>query len=113
MRWNNLSGDEIFEAMERIGLSKVASEDSADDEAIVSALEELDAAAQSFEAAGLVRQARQVSELMTVVAAKKKPPVKNKPAKKGVSEEAKKVLRMFGFSDKDLEGHETDSDNLK
>ncbi len=98
---------ELMEGMERAQLQSIASEEQHDDALIVRAMEELNAAADSFERAGRTARAKEVTAVMISLAEGDNKP---NPKKKTSKDEARKVFMFFGFGPEDLEGLDLSSD---
>jgi hypothetical protein len=97
---------ELMEGMENAQLQSVASEEQREESLIVNAMQELNAAAESFERSGRTVRAKEVTAVMVSLADDdKKPSPKNTSSK----DEAKKVFMFFGFGPEDLEGLELSS----
>ena len=95
---------ELFEGMQKAELQSLAKEESHDEDLIVQAMEELNAAAESFEQAGRTKRAQEVTSIMISLAKAKKEDGKSKKSKKPSSkDEAKKIFMFFGFKPEDLE----------
>jgi asparagine synthetase B (glutamine-hydrolysing) len=95
--------DELFEGMQAAEQEALAKEDSQYERLVFSALQELNAAAESFERAGRAVRAEEVTSVMVALANGKK------PEKKKSTKEEKKVFRFYGFGAKDL-SHADDED---
>lgn len=98
--------DEIMQGMESNQLEAVAKEENKENELILLAMQELNAAAESFENAGKKARAAEVTAVMMSLAddedrndSKKTQKPWNKQKSKN---EARETFKMFGFSDKDL-----------
>lgn len=98
---------ELMDGMEKAQLIAVASDENRDDSRIVEAMEELNAAAESFELAGRVARAKEVTSVMVSLAEGKK---KKQSKKNTSSEDAKKMFMFFGFKPEDLKGLNLSSD---
>ena len=106
--WDNGSFEqELMEGMERAQLQYVASEEQHEDSLIVRAMEELNAADESFERAGRTARSKEVTAVMMSLADDDK---ESKPKKETSKDEARKVFMFFGFGPKDLEGLDLSSD---
>jgi hypothetical protein len=105
---------ELMQGMAQAQLKKVASEDDRPNQIVIEAMEELNAAAESFERAWRTSRAKEVTAVMMALAkggeeVKKK--IKSPPKKKENSKsEAKKVLMFFGFGPEDLKDTNLSSD---
>jgi hypothetical protein len=101
---------ELESSMEKSEREIVAEQELRNETILVTAMEELSKAAESFERAGLSKFATDVTTVMLSLAGKKDTK-KNKPKskkektkdKKKPSCEEKKVFKNFGFSPSDLE----------
>lgn len=111
MIWKQGSSEqELFEGMQRAQEDAVAAEDEREGKLILKALEELNAAAESFENAGRVVRAKEVTAVMMSLA-KDGDRKKSKQDKKVSSkDEARKVFMFFGFGPEDLKGLDISSD---
>jgi hypothetical protein len=92
---------ELMKGMENAQLQSIASEEQHEESLIVRAMEELNAAAESFERAGRTARAKEVTTVMMSLAEDDKKPT---PEKESSKDEARKVFMFFGFGPKDLEG---------
>lgn len=100
---------ELMLGMEQAELAAEAKEESAEEVMFVRALDELNAAAESFKVAGRTGRETEVTQVMLSLAKCEKKKV-NKPKKNESSlDEAKKVLMFFGFGPGDLQGLEVSS----
>jgi|SRR5271157_53091 len=98
--------EEIMQSMESNQLEAIAEEENQESKLILLAMQELNAAAESFENAGRKTRATEVTAIMMSLAneedrddAKKMPKPWSKQQSKN---EAKKTFKMFGFGKKDL-----------
>jgi hypothetical protein len=92
---------ELMDGMERSQLQSVASEEQRSETLIVRAMEELNAAAESFERCGRTTRAKEVTAVMVSLAEDENEP---SPEKESSTDEARKVFMFFGFGPEDLEG---------
>lgn len=99
---------ELMDGMEKAQLVAVASDEQREESRIVQAMEELNAAAESFERAGRTARAKEVTSVMVSIAedGEKQKSKKNTSSK----DDAKKVFLFFGFGPDDLEGLDFSSD---
>jgi|SRR5690606_1857303 len=109
MIWKQASFEqELFEGMQKAELDAVVQEEQHDSLSILQAMEELNAAAQSFESCGRTERAKEVTAVMMSLAEGKKP-----QSKKSNKDEVKKVFMFFGFSPEDLEGIDLSGDGVE
>lgn len=104
-QWNQGScEDELMSGMDQAQLKKVASDENQQNQIIIEAMEELNAAAECFERAGRKERAKETTAVMMAIAknSKKAPSKKKKNSK----DEVKKVMMFFGFRPEDLQGIE-------
>lgn len=100
MIWKQASVEqELFEGMQKAELDSVSKEEHSQELLILQAMEELDAAAKSFERCGRTERAKEVTAVMMSLAEGDEP-----KSKKSNKDEVKKVFMFFGFSPEDLEG---------
>jgi hypothetical protein len=110
MIWKQGSSEqELFEGMQHAQEAVVVAEDEREAKLILAALEELNAAAESFERAGRVVRAQEVTAVMMSLA-KDENRKKSKRDKVSSKDEARKVFMFFGFGPEDLKGLDFSSD---
>ena len=99
--------EELIEEMEKAQLDAVAKEEQHQELLILRAMEELNAAAESFERTGRKVRAKEVTAVMMTLANDKE---KKELKKNDKNSEVKKVFMFFGFGPEDLEGLDLSSD---
>jgi len=115
MMWKQGScEDELVQGMEDAQEQALAQEENREGRLIVQAMEELKAAAESFERAGRTERAKEVTALMISLAKssdRKKSKKKSKDPGKIRTQEAKETFKFFGFKPEDL--HDLDASDDK
>jgi hypothetical protein len=91
--------DELLEGMESAQIEKVAKDDSREQQLILEAMQELNAAAECFERTGRKARAKEITELMTSLAKGEEPKLEKKAS--SISE-VEKTFLFFGFSPEEL-----------
>ena len=91
---------ELLEGMEKAQLEAVAEEGNKTHQLFLEAMQELNAAAESFEKAGRVSRAKEVTQVMMSLADDDS----DEETEKSDKDEVEKVFMFFGFGPDDLKG---------
>ncbi len=92
---------ELFEGMQEAQVEAVAEERYKNQQLFLEAMQELNAAAESFEKAGRVSRAKEVTQVMMSLADDTN---ETDDSEKSDMDEVKKVFMFFGFGPDDLKG---------